>query len=182
MISLFLVIATLVFAFIVANIVWSEAYDEARICVPQSPDQVWSVLTDYPPYPRWNTGMTKVTGDLVLGKVLTVTVPGMTFKPTVLAVEPGRELRWVGVIVMGGKQLGAFYRGEHRWLLFRNTSSGTDIVQREDFSGMFLWLFNPGKYKGSFAVTNRDLAAELARRYPVPVASTPASAPAAAVD
>ena len=166
MTSLLWVVATLTLSFVVANIVWSEASDEARISGPQTPDQVWTVLTDYPSYPRWNTGMTRVTGDLAVGNVLTVTVPGMTFKPTVLAVEPGRELRWVGVIVLAGKRLGGFYRGEHRWLLFRNAARGTDIVQREDFSGLFLWLFNPGKYKGSFDVTNRDLAAELSRRYP----------------
>lgn len=165
---------TLVVAFIVANIVYSETPEEARISVPQSPDQVWSMLTDFPSYGRWNSVMQSVTGNLVVGKQLhvTITTPKLKFSPTVLAVEPGRELRWLGVAVLGGKRLGGFYEGEHRWLLFLRPDGGTDIVQREDFRGLFTWYSNPGKDgQDAFAQSNRDLAAELARRYPIPAAA-----------
>ncbi len=136
------------------------------------------MLTDFPSYSRWNSVMQSVTGDLVVGKQLhvTLTTPKLKFSPTVLAVEPGRELRWLGVAVVGGKRLGAFYEGEHRWLLFLRPDGGTDIVQREDFRGLFTWYFNPRKSGPSaHAQSNRDLAAEVARRYPVPAASAAAA-------
>ena len=55
-------------------------------------------------------------------------------------------------------------------MLFLRPDGGTDIIQREDFRGLFTWYFNPTTARGagrSFAQTNRDLAAEVGRRYPV---------------
>lgn len=169
---------TLLGAFVVANLVYSEIPEEARISVPQSPDQVWSVLTDFASYGRWNSVMSSVTGDLIVGKQLHVTLvtPKLKFSPTVLAVEAGRELRWLGVFILGGKRLGGFYEGEHRWSLFLRPDGGTDIVQREDFRGLFTWLLNPGKDgQGAFNQSNRDLVAEVARRFPAAAAAAAAA-------
>ena len=101
--TLLVVVTTLIVAFVVANLVYSEKSAEARISVSQSPAQVWSVLVDYPSYPRWNTVMHSVTGDLVVGKQLHVVTTNLKWSPTVLAVEPGRQLRWLGVMIIGGK-------------------------------------------------------------------------------
>jgi hypothetical protein len=47
---------------------------ETRFSVPQSPDQVWSVLIDYPSYARWNSFMRTVSGEVGVGKKLNVTI------------------------------------------------------------------------------------------------------------
>jgi hypothetical protein len=47
---------------------------EARFSVPQSPDQVWSVLIDYPSYARWNSFMREASGEVGVGKKLNITI------------------------------------------------------------------------------------------------------------
>jgi hypothetical protein len=47
---------------------------ETRYSVPQSPDQVWSVLIDYPSYARWNSFMREASGEVGVGKKLNVTI------------------------------------------------------------------------------------------------------------
>jgi hypothetical protein len=54
-----------------------------------------------------------------------------TFTPTVLIVEPGRELRWIGRIGPGG-----IFDGEHTFTI---QQLGPDLVRftaREDFTGV----------------------------------------------
>ena len=46
---------------------------ETRFSVPQSPDQVWSVLIDYPSYARWNSFMREASGEVDVGKKLNIT-------------------------------------------------------------------------------------------------------------
>ncbi len=62
---------------------------------------------DFAAYPDWNPFIRRLKGEARVGGRLEVTVqlPGsreMTFKPTVLAVEPGRDLRWLGRVLMPG--------------------------------------------------------------------------------
>jgi hypothetical protein len=75
---------------------------ETRFSVPQSPDQVWSMLIDYPSYARW-----------------------------------------------------------------RNASGGTDVVHGENFKGLLVGVIKLERIKGEYERMNRDMVAEIARRYPV---------------
>jgi hypothetical protein len=59
----------------------------------------------------------------------------MTFRPTVLSVEPNRELRWLGRLLIPG-----LFDGEH---IFEIEPAGMDRVrftQREVFRGLFVPL------------------------------------------
>jgi hypothetical protein len=102
-----------------------------------SPAAVWATLTDLDSFPSWNPFMLKVEGDLRVGGRLAVTIqpPGRrasTFRPTVLAVEPERELRWLGRILIPG-----LFDGEHRFLL-EAVPGGTRLTQAERFSGILV--------------------------------------------
>jgi hypothetical protein len=136
-----------------------------RFSVPQSPDQVWSVLIDYPSYARWNSFMRKVSGEVGVGQKLNVTIHlssggKMSIKPKLLVVDKNRELRWVGHLIVNG-----LFDGQHYWVLSRNASGGTDIVHGERFTGLLVGaVFKPEKLKVEYERMNRDMAAEVARR------------------
>ena len=80
---------------------------ETAIEIGASPARVWQILTDFPGYSKWNPFMTSISGPLKVGQNIAVRIqpPGkraMTFKPTLLVVEPERELRWKGNILVPG--------------------------------------------------------------------------------
>ena len=69
-----------------------------EIDIDAPPAAVWAVLTDTRSYSEWNPFMPHLVGELREGAKLEVRIepPGgraMTFKATVVAVEPDRELR-----------------------------------------------------------------------------------------
>jgi hypothetical protein len=149
---------------------------ETRFSVPQSPDQVWSVLIDFASYARWNSFLREASGEVRVGKKLTITLYSssgikMSFKPRLLVIDKDRELRWMGHLIVNG-----LFDGEHYWVLSRNANCGTDIIHGENFKGLLVGIFKPEKFKVEYGRMNRDMAAEIARRYPAPAASaaTPA--------
>src|SRR2546430_10415714 len=78
-----------------------------EIDIEAPPAAVWAVLTDMHSYSEWNPFMPHLAGELREGAKLEVRIepPGgraMTFKPTVLGVEPERELRWRGRLPLPG--------------------------------------------------------------------------------
>ena len=74
-------------------------------------DEVWGVLSDFASYPHWNPGMEQVQGEAKVGTRLRIRfrLNGgrvMTMKPTVLVAEPGRELRWLGRLLLPSRMFG----------------------------------------------------------------------------
>jgi hypothetical protein len=72
-----------------------------QIDIDAPAERVWDTLTNIADYSIWNRFMPHLAGTLAPGERLEVRIepPGgaaMTFRPTVLAVEPARELRGWG--------------------------------------------------------------------------------------
>src|SRR3712207_9365469 len=107
------------------------------IDIPATPATVWHVLTDTDRYAEWNPFMTELSGRLAVGEQLSVTIrPGrrsMTFRPTVLAIEDGRLIRWRGRPGVPG-----IFDGEHELRLEATSDGGTRFVQREAFTGLLV--------------------------------------------
>jgi hypothetical protein len=61
----------------------------------------------------------------------------MRFKPTVLTVRPGRELRWLGHLLIPG-----IFDGEHYFLLESIGEHQTSLTQGEKFSGLLVGLLS----------------------------------------
>ena len=61
---------------------------------------------------------------------------GMTFRPTVLKVEPNRELRWLGHLLISG-----LFDGEHIFTIEPLGQSRVRFTQREVFTGLLVPLF-----------------------------------------
>ena len=111
-----------------------------EIEIQASAERVWGLLTDFASFPQWNPFIRRAIGEARLGARLEIRIQpsgarGMTFKPTILKLEPKRELRWLGRLLMPG-----LFDGEH---IFSIESLGTERVcftQREVFKGLFVPL------------------------------------------
>lgn len=108
------------------------------IDIDASPQAVWEVLTDFAAYGDWNPFMDRVEGTPEVGAKLVVHMTpnggrGMTFKPTVLAANPGQELRWLGKLGFGG-----LFDGEHSFVLAANADGTTHLTHGERFSGILV--------------------------------------------
>lgn len=101
---------------------------------------MWSIVTDFAKFPEWNPFMRWVKGEPREGSKFEVHIEpsgarGMTFRPTVLIVEPPRELRWIGHLWTSG-----LFDGEHILAIERIGDNKVRFNQREIFTGLFVRL------------------------------------------
>jgi hypothetical protein len=134
-----------------------------------TPEDAWAVLTDLPAHPRWNPFITEIEGELRVGARLDVRLQpvderAMTFHPRVLVVEPTRELRWIGKVLLPG-----VFDGEHRFLIEDLGAGRVRFVQSERFRGIlvpFLWRrLRDGGTAAGFRAMNEALARRVAERH-----------------
>jgi len=112
-----------------------------EIEIQASDKRVWQLLTDFASFPQWNPFMRQAVGEPKTGARLEVRIQpsgasGMTFRPTVLKVEPNRELRWLGHLLMPG-----LFDGEHILTIESLAENRVRFVQREIFTGILVPLF-----------------------------------------
>jgi len=136
---------------------------ETQIDIDAPVERVWSLLVDFPAYPRWNPFVRSIEGILEAGQSLKVFIQpqganGMRFQPTVLAVQPNRELRWKGKLFLPG-----LFDGEHCFKLEEKPGGGLTFHQSETFSGILVPLFRrslDGSTKQGFVAMNEALKRE----------------------
>jgi hypothetical protein len=112
-----------------------------EIEIAASPEAVWAILTNFAAFPQWNPFIKEASGEQKVGGKLRVRVvppggKGMVFKPTVLAFETNRELRWLGRLGIPG-----LFDGEHGFTLEPIDGGRTRLTQREVFTGVLVPLF-----------------------------------------
>ena len=103
--------------------------------IDATPERVWAILTDFASYPAWNPFIEFIRGEPVVGSKLEIRIAppdgkAMTFKPTVLNAEPGRELRWLGRVLFP-----RIFDGEHILQLEPLAGGRVRFVQAERFRG-----------------------------------------------
>ncbi len=123
--------------------------------------RVWDVFAAADKWPEWNP-FARVTGRFAPGERLTVvlTPPGksaMTFRPTVVKLDPGRELRWLGHLGTPG-----LFDGEHGFRVVAEDAGRCRFEQFEAFTGLLvapiLWIAGAATRQG-FEAMNRALKA-----------------------
>lgn len=107
------------------------------IDIEAAPERVWRALTEFDTYADWNPFIREGSGEAVVGSTLTLRMypkngRPVSFRPTVLAAEPGRLLRWKGRFVLPG-----LFDGTHDFELTAS-ATGTRVVQSEAFSGVLV--------------------------------------------
>jgi hypothetical protein len=136
---------------------------ETQIDIDVPVERVWSLLIDFPSYPRWNPFVRSIEGILEVGQSLKVFIQppgasGMRFQPIVLAAQPNRELRWKGKLFLPG-----LFDGEHYFKLEAKPGGGLTFHQGELFSGILVPLFRrslDGPTKQGFVAMNEALKRE----------------------
>ena len=139
-----------------------------EIDINASGERVWRVLTDFGAYGEWNPFITSISGEVRRGARLKVRVQpsggrGMTFRPTVLAADRNRELRWVGRLLFPG-----IFDGEHAFLITPIENGRVRLRQQETFRGLLVPLLRrllDGQTRAGFEAMNRALK-ERAERPP----------------
>ena len=113
-----------------------------EVDIESSEEKVWAILTDFPAYPQWNPFIKTISGEATSGAKLDVHIqpPGqreITIHPKVLSAVPGRELRWLGHLLIPG-----IFDGEHHFLIQATTEGKVIFVQEELFKGVLLPFTN----------------------------------------
>ena len=122
---------------------------QTEIDINATPERVWSILTDFAAYPEWNPFIRFIQGELRQGARLEVRIQpsgakDMTFRPTVLAADAGRELRWLGHFLFPG-----LFDGEHSFEIEPITAGKVRFRQSERFNGILVPLFRGSLERGT---------------------------------
>ena len=156
--ALFLAAILYVMTLVAANksITQKEIHTEVIINSPAS--RVWQVLIDFEAYPQWNPFIRKLTGVARPGNQLTIQMHSgnrtITFRPTVLAVQPDRELRWLGHLFIPG-----LFDGEHSFNIEPFGENQICMIQHEKFNGLLVPFSGAllDDTKRSFNAMNQEL-------------------------
>jgi hypothetical protein len=141
--------------------------------------RVWDVLVDFDAYPAWNPFIVEAAGTVAVGETLSLrmALPGrapLTIEPRLLVVEPARELRWKGRLLLPG-----LFDGEHAFVLTALDEGRTRLDHVEHFAGLLLPLARRLVYDAtveSFHALDAALA-KRAERDPEPIAAGAAPRP-----
>lgn len=125
-------------------------------------ERVWSVLLDFARHREWNPFVRSIEGRAEVGQKLTVSIQppggrGMTFRPTLLEVQPNRRLRWLGHFLFRG-----IFDGEHYFEIETLGANQVRFIHGERFSGLLVSVFRSSLEAGTragFEEMNRALKA-----------------------
>jgi hypothetical protein len=96
---------------------------------------LWRLLTDAEGFPRWNSTVSGVEGQIREGERLRLRVPGTdrVFTPKVSGVVPNERMIWTGGFA-------PIFKGVRTFVLKPRNDGSTDFVMEERFSGLILPL------------------------------------------
>lgn len=100
-----------------------------------TPALIWGLLTDAQGFPRWNSTVTGIEGQIREGERLRLHVPGTdrTFTPRVSGVVANQRMTWTGGFA-------PLFKGVRTYTLRPRSDGSTDFVMEERFSGLMLPL------------------------------------------
>ena len=98
-------------------------------------ERIWSILIDAKNFPRWNSTITRIEGEIREGERLRLHVPGTdrTFTPLVSDVVPNRRMAWTGGFA-------PVFKGVRTFELKPRNDGSIDFAMQERFSGLILPL------------------------------------------
>jgi hypothetical protein len=98
-------------------------------------DRIWNLLTDAKGFPRWNSTVTKIDGQIAEGEQIRVHVTGTdrTFTPKISGVVAYERMTWTGGFA-------PMFKGVRTFELRPRDDGSTDFMMEERFSGLMLPL------------------------------------------
>lgn len=122
-------------------------------------ERVWAIVIDTDRWAEWNP-FARASGRFAVGEQVSVTLspPGkssMTIKPTVVRLDAGRELRWLGHLGVRG-----IFDGEHGFRVVPEDVGRCRFEHFETFTGILstpvMWMVGDATRRG-FEAMNRAL-------------------------
>jgi hypothetical protein len=106
-----------------------------EVNIQATPHRIWKLLTDAPGFPRWNSTVAGIEGEIRAGGKLRVSVPGTdrTFTPTVSGFVTNERMTWTGGFA-------PMFKGVRAFELKPRNDGSTDFTMQERFSGLMLPL------------------------------------------
>lgn len=98
-------------------------------------ERIWRLLTNAKDFPRWNSTVQSVEGEIAAGQTIKLYVkvaPGRAFKLTVTEFAPTKRMVWSDGNFM--------FRGVRTYTLTPKLDDSTDFTMAEVFSGAMLPL------------------------------------------
>jgi hypothetical protein len=130
---------------------------KTEILIKATPERIWSILSNFGDYPKWNPFIKSLTGEVRVGNTITVKIQPpeskvMTFKPVILTYKANKELSWIGHLLFPG-----LFDGEHKFELIDNGNETTSFKHSEKFKGILVGFLNLEKTKSGFQAMNEKL-------------------------
>ena len=131
-----------------------------NVNVRASAARIWALLTDAQAYPRWNSTVARIEGEIREGATLRVHVPGTdrTFTPRVSNMVDCERMTWTGGFM-------PVFKGVRTFELRSNGDNSVEFIMAERFSGLMLLLVKQSlpDFGPIFAQYARDLKREAER-------------------
>ena len=104
-----------------------------EVRIQSSPDRIWTLLTNAKGFPRWNSTVTSIDGEIRDGQRIRIHVPGTgrTFTPLISDVVPDAHMTWTGGFA-------PLFKGVRTFGLTPQSDGSTTFVMQERFSGLML--------------------------------------------
>lgn len=96
-------------------------------------EKIWSLLTDAAAFPRWNSTVTSIKGEIAVGQKLELRVPisDRTFTPKVTELEANKRMVW-------SDGMAPMFKGVRTFTLTPVEDGSTDFSMVEVFTGLML--------------------------------------------
>lgn len=108
---------------------------ESSVHIHANPQQVWKVFSDFDSYAAWNPFIKSISGKLEPGKSFRAEIGTMKFRPKLLRFEVGKEMTWIGRLLIPG-----IFDGKHSFVLEEQNDGTTLFMQSEEFSGILVGM------------------------------------------
>ena len=104
-----------------------------EVDIRASAQTIWSLLTDAQGFPRWNSTVAGIEGQIREGERLRLRVPGedRTFTPKVSGVVPNQRMTW-------SDGFSPMFKGVRTFELRPGSDGTTCFAMEEQFSGLVL--------------------------------------------
>jgi len=108
---------------------------KVEVNIAATAETVWNLLVDAAGFPRWNSTVTLIEGQLVDGARIRIHVPGTarTFTPRVSVLAPHPRME-------RSDGIAAVFKGVRIFQLQTRNDNSTDFVMEERFSGVVFAL------------------------------------------
>jgi len=104
-----------------------------EVTVQAGAERIWALLTDAQGFPRWNSTVARIEGEIREGGTLRVHVPGTdrVFTPRITGVVRNERMTWTG-------GFSPVFKGVRTFEVHPRSDGTTEFTMAERFSGLMI--------------------------------------------